>query len=292
MKQGHFFLILTVLAAFLTAGCDRRSVADAEAAERSDSLFKKASDAETIADYDTAINLYQELVCDKPRMASAQLQLAILLHDRKQDYIGAVYHYNRYLVLQPESEKQSMVQERIKKAEQSLTSSLFKRIGTSMQGFTEAELMKSKQDLEKELTRVLAENVHANERIQALEQRNTDLENKITQLQKLREDLGLRDQPATSGGSTAAEIAEARRLAAGNTSRATETSIESVRADLNRMMTPTDGKPREYVIKSGDTLFNLSKKFGVSEKALHDANRSRIGADASKLKIGQTILIP
>ncbi len=297
MKFGHLFLFLAVPAVLFTGGCERRSVATAEAAERSDSLFKKASDAETIADYDTAIHLYQELVNDKPRMASAQLQLAILLHDRKQDYMGAVYHYNRYLALQPDSEKQRMVQDRIQKAEQSLTSHLFKRVGTTMQGFTEAELLKSKETLEKELTRAQAETIRAAEKNQELEKRNTDLENQVVQLRKLLESL--RAQPAASsgGGTSAGDIAEARRLAGGNAPKGNDPSIASVRADASRMLAPLDNaskKPREYTVKEGENLYRIAERFyGDANKRnlIQDANRTRIGPKG-ELRAGQTILLP
>lgn len=44
-----------------------------------------------------------------------------------------------------------------------------------------------------------------------------------------------------------------------------------------------------HTIASGDTFSNIAKKYGVSLKALEDANP---GVDSSKLKIGQSITIP
>lgn len=46
---------------------------------------------------------------------------------------------------------------------------------------------------------------------------------------------------------------------------------------------------QDYVIAQGDTLSGLAKKFGVSVKALVDANP---GIEPTKLKIGQKIHIP
>jgi LysM repeat protein len=44
-----------------------------------------------------------------------------------------------------------------------------------------------------------------------------------------------------------------------------------------------------HTIAAGDTFSNVAKKYGVSLKALEDANP---GVDSSKLKIGQSITIP
>ena len=48
-------------------------------------------------------------------------------------------------------------------------------------------------------------------------------------------------------------------------------------------------QPQEYVIRKGDLYSTLAKKFGVSTKAILDANP---GVDPLKLQIGQKINIP
>jgi membrane-bound lytic murein transglycosylase D len=47
--------------------------------------------------------------------------------------------------------------------------------------------------------------------------------------------------------------------------------------------------PTEYVIQKGDTFGSLAKKYGVSIKAIQQANP---GVDSTRLKIGQKINIP
>lgn len=47
-------------------------------------------------------------------------------------------------------------------------------------------------------------------------------------------------------------------------------------------------EPREYFVKSGDTLSGIGKRFGVSVKSLKDAN----GLRSSHLKIGARLIIP
>lgn len=326
MKSGCQTLAVFALSVLFFCGCEERTVAAQEASERTDTLFRKAIDAETIADFDTALRLYQELVQDKPRIASAHLQLAILLHDKKEDYMGAVYHYNRYLALQPESEKRAMVQDRIQKAEQLLTSQLFRRVGNQIQGFTEAELLKAKENLERELTHAQAELSRANEQILEGQKKSRELETQVEQLRKLVAQL--RTAAATpSKGTDAAEIADIRAQAekagAGDSN---DLSIEDVRGQISKMLAPpepkaeppaasvrTPEKPaaasgaataaesrkpapklREYTVQSGDTLYRISEKFYGNPsrwKEIRDANRTRIDPDG-RLRIGQVILIP
>lgn len=45
----------------------------------------------------------------------------------------------------------------------------------------------------------------------------------------------------------------------------------------------------EYTIEKGDTFYSVAKKFGVSMKAVQDANP---GVEPTKLKLGQKIVIP
>jgi LysM repeat protein len=55
--------------------------------------------------------------------------------------------------------------------------------------------------------------------------------------------------------------------------------------------TPAPATPtvNEYVIQKGDTFYGIAKKFGVSMKAIQDANPS---VQPTKLKPGQKIVIP
>jgi len=52
---------------------------------------------------------------------------------------------------------------------------------------------------------------------------------------------------------------------------------------------PGAPQPQEYVIRKGDSYSTLAKKFGVSTKAIQEANP---GVDPLKLQIGQKINIP
>ena len=58
---------------------------------------------------------------------------------------------------------------------------------------------------------------------------------------------------------------------------------------VNTIIDTAPGAATEHVIAKGDTFGSLAKKYGVSSKAINQANP---GVDSTKLKIGQKITIP
>jgi tetratricopeptide (TPR) repeat protein len=106
--------ILTLAGAF---GC-RRSVAVQDAEERDRPALQKARGAWRQNDADRAIQLYRDILDEEPRLALAHMDYALILHDAKKDYLGAIYHYRRYLELRPQSEKLAIIQNRLRLAQQ------------------------------------------------------------------------------------------------------------------------------------------------------------------------------
>ena len=57
-------------------------------------------------------------------MALAHLELGLLYDANKQDYIRAIYHYERYLELRPQAEKRKLIEDLIRTARLSFAASL------------------------------------------------------------------------------------------------------------------------------------------------------------------------
>ncbi len=106
--------ILTLVVAF---GC-RPSVAVQDAEERDRPALQKARGAWRQGDADRAMQLYRDILDDEPRLALAHMDYALILHDVRKDYLGAIYHYRRYLELRPQSEKMAIIQNRLRLAQQ------------------------------------------------------------------------------------------------------------------------------------------------------------------------------
>jgi LysM repeat protein len=54
---------------------------------------------------------------------------------------------------------------------------------------------------------------------------------------------------------------------------------------------PPEPTPQVYVIKEGDLMSKLAKRFGVTLEALCEANKATI-PDCDKISVGQEIIIP
>ncbi len=97
------------------AGC-RDSVRRLDAREERDPLMRRAAAKQAEGDTDYAIELYRKVLDIDPRTAKASLDLALLLHDARADYIPALYHYGRYLDLRPDAEKRDLIENRMRLA--------------------------------------------------------------------------------------------------------------------------------------------------------------------------------
>lgn len=106
-----------VLVMLSLAGCSR-GVAWMDKQDQEMPLVQRAAARAAEGDVESAIRLYMKALDQVPGAARAHLDLAFLLQDTRKDYIGAIYHYHRYLDLRPDTEKRALVEERVRKAEQ------------------------------------------------------------------------------------------------------------------------------------------------------------------------------
>ncbi len=130
------------LALVLATGCGRGGISDFEKNERGNALFSQAITTEKSGDVEGAIRLYKQVMIDEPKAYSAHFMLATLLQDYSEDYIAAIYHYNRYIELQPASQKVELAKQRIKISEHLLAPKILKSVGDSATGISQAHLLK------------------------------------------------------------------------------------------------------------------------------------------------------
>jgi len=92
---------LAALCLALVAGCSR---APDESREARDRNMRRAVAFESKQDIDQAITWCEKALNRRPDLALAHRKLGLMLQNYRQDYVAALYHYNRYLQLRPESE--------------------------------------------------------------------------------------------------------------------------------------------------------------------------------------------
>jgi len=119
--------------------------------------MQNALEAEKNGEIDEAIRLYYETLSNSPQAVRAHLDLAVLLHDRKQDYIKAIYHYERYLEQRPDTEKRSLIENRARIAGQQYAAKISSASQVSNERLVELEKENLKlRDRVKELEKQVA----------------------------------------------------------------------------------------------------------------------------------------
>ncbi len=123
-KYIHFFGVLLCCAGLLASiGC-AGGAGDIERREENDPLFRRAMTQKNVDDVDGAIDLFNKVLERKPHIARAHLELGLLFDMKKQDYVRALYHYERYLELRPKAEKRELIEGLIRQARLSFAASL------------------------------------------------------------------------------------------------------------------------------------------------------------------------
>lgn len=315
-------ILLLMLGAAVMAGCDRNQVAEQERRERADALFAEALAAEEQGNISAAEALYEQLLQRDASLALAHLNLAMLQHDSRKEYIEAIHHYRMYLALQPKSEKAPLIQERLAAARTLLAAQLAaERIAIESRA-----VAAERDELRTKLSAADKRVAEANKALDARTKEMEELKRQVARLTTLVETLKSSEEEAAKAH--AAELAAARK-AAEEAKQAVEAESEptvddeiaAVRADALRMIneadggiqsqndatraaiaelegeeaiaaTPTPGKL--YLVRPGDTLSKLSREaYGNAAgwTRIRDANRSTTNPDG-RLRAGETVIIP
>lgn len=206
MSQSSSMLLALGLAAALGAGCGQPDVAKAERGERGSALYRKAIAAEQSGDVKGAIDLLNRVLLDEPRSFSAHFQLATLLHDHEEDYVGAIYHYKQYLYLRPESEKSTLASDRIRIAEQLLAPQILRRVGDSVQGISQAHLLNENTRLNRIITTLEGEKSVLLEEKGGWEKELAALQGDNTRLREILKRMRVSEEAEASAGALVRKV--------------------------------------------------------------------------------------
>lgn len=116
--------VVWVLLMVYATGCSK-AVQNADDDEMEHPMMVKASELVRAGNMDGAVRIYGVLLEKHPDMARAHLGIAMLLDRPHGDCLRAVYHYQRYLELRPDTEKRKMITSRIHAATVSLVGTVF-----------------------------------------------------------------------------------------------------------------------------------------------------------------------
>lgn len=263
--------------AVLISGCGGKSdIAQAEQKERGSALYRQAFAAEQAGNLDEAIRLFNKVLIEEPHSFSAHFQLATLLHDHAEDYIGAIYHYKQYLYLRPDSEKSTLAQERIRIAEQLLAPQLLRKVGDSVQGISQAHLLNENDRLNRIITKLEGEKSVLLEAKTTTDAELARLKTQNDRLHDILTKMRISDTVSDSGsGVTAKQAAKAvRQPDAGAPDMKTDAkTLRALRAEAEALSAPGGSagdrkKPLADIPSTEAVLKEVKARFtGGSEKS-------------------------
>lgn len=222
-------------------------------------------------DYPGASEAFEKALEVNPRSATAHFELGLLNEQRFNDHATAIYHYEKFLRLRPDSEHADNVRQRITTCKQDLARAVF--------------LGPVTQSMQKELEQLTARN-------QQLTTQNQQLQTRVEQLQAT---LDRRAVQTNFVAPPTIHVADATPPVNSSTTERPERS-PVVSAPVTRSHTghseatpPPASSAKSHTIRSGETLYSIAKKYGVSQRSLEAANPA---LNPKKMKVGQVVKIP
>jgi LysM repeat protein len=270
MKFSALFFrcALAVLLCALVNGCMPQSQGQLE--EEKEPHFIEGKRALTQMDYKGAVDEFEKAVEANPRNASAHLELGLLYErqDLEPDPAAAIYHYQQYLKLRPNSDKAEAVQGRITNCKQDLAKAVLPLPSSpSVQHDLEQLILTNKQlRAEVDQWRAWYAAQQTNRPVQAV-------------------------TPVAQTAQVNTQSVQSVETHAPQTVRSNATPILQSGNSRSSQRTPysPNNVRTTYVVQSRDTLASISRKFNVKLDSLAAANP---GIDPRKIHPGQTLNIP
>jgi LysM repeat protein len=119
-KIARLFIGTGLLCSLLLTGCGQKNGATLDTSDEKDSRVSKGLELVQQKDWNGAVKQFNDALLKKPEMGRPDLELAMIYHQQKKNYVRAIYHYERYLEKRPLTEKRALIQEWIKQAKVSL----------------------------------------------------------------------------------------------------------------------------------------------------------------------------
>jgi len=254
-------IMAMVLMVGLLASCTSK-VQEQDALEFNYPSIRKARAKLREGDKQSALVLLNRAIDDKPNLAQAHLEVAQLYDNYAHNYVRAIYHYERYLELRPQTEKKEMIEGFIRKAKIDFAASVTEQI----------------PGLDKKL--------------QALQSENDRLKQDLRQVREnLARQVGAKVPPRSAAPvaplglvveRSGAPVADAMPVAGPDS------------ASVAKPESASNVTGKHYLVQRGDTLSAVAARVYHNPrkwKLIYDANRG-ILKESPQLKAGQVLVIP
>ena len=252
-SAGVFRTARLLLAGLVLSGCLPSSPRE----EEKEPHFLAGRSRVNTLDFRGAIESFEKALEANPKSAQAHFELGWLFDQKEPDPAAAIFHYERYLKLSPNSGKEEMVKTRILACKQQLAQAVSLAPGMERQQRDLEQLADENRRLREDLEKWRA---HA------------------THLQSLTNQAGTTSLPGTRGG---------RAPASGQTAAADPKLSDG--ANPVRSPRPPAANLRAHIVRAGETPTVIARNYGVKVEALMNANPR---LDPRRLQVGQVLSVP
>ena len=214
-------------------------------------------------DYAGAIEAFEASLEANPRSAVAHYNLAMLYEDKEPDPAAAVYHYQRYLKLNPNAGNADVIQRRIDGCKRQLAQDTMSLPSSSAAQQQLEKLTGQNRDLQQQVDRLqdTVKQWNAYYASQLAARSNSPAQNNyIAQPDTDPAPHGISAQQPVSPGPTPA-----------------------------RTPPPRPAAPRTHTVVAGETAAGIARKAGVTLSALAAANPD---VNPARIRVGQVLKLP
>jgi tetratricopeptide (TPR) repeat protein len=252
--------VLLIPACVALAGCSPTGQSSLD--EQKDPHFLTAKSRKQAMDYSGAAEAFEKALEANPRSASAHFELGLLFYQNLSDPAAAIYHFEKYLKLQPRSNKADIVKQFVADSKKELARG--------------APLGPVNEQVKRELEKLVLEK-------EKLARDNAALQEQVEQLKA----QFAQRTPLATGGSP---ISGSRTLAPAQTpTNSSNQPIAAVERVTTAREAANPAPARTHVIRTGDTPYAIARAYGVKLASLLSANPDM---DPKRLRPGQTLAIP
>jgi nucleoid-associated protein YgaU len=284
-------------ASMALAGCNLMTKEEALKDDSSNPYYKQAQQDLDNNDPKAAAGDYETALSTNPKLAGAHYELGIIYGDKLSDPISSIFHFQRYLELDPASDKKDQVQALIDKQSQAFAASLPNSTPATQNSDDLAKLQSDNAGLKKQVT---------------------DATHTIALLQaQLKHRNHLRPTPIAVSNPPPAPAADATSAPAPvvaadpappPTNAVSPTpappravAVDTNSPDVNAVPPPTNGvtapagPSRSYTVVKGDSIWKIAHKMYPGdtkngEDKIREANKEALAGKF--LKPGQVLAIP
>jgi len=208
-------------------------------------------------DYTGAVESFERAIEANPRSASAHYEIAVVCYENTKDWAAAIYHFEKYLKLNPTSHRADTVRQLIGVCKQELAK------GVPLTSLGEKEL--------------------AN--VRKLASENNDLRQQIEQLKAQLAQRGATPTIASVPESKGTNLVPVQQ----NLVARADPPAERPKPPASRDPQQSTPSARTYVVKAGDTPAAIARANGISISSLLNANP---GIEPRRIKPGQPLNLP